>query len=429
VHYARAWAELKRRLAALLAARHTSLGGKAHSPRTTSLSLGSGGNAIQPVVTLRNADLIFGIGCSFTKTNFGVDMPQGKAIVHATLDPMDINKDVACEQALIGDAKLVLEALLGELESQVSAPRDPAPVADEIKAVREPWLASGDRLTSDGAAEPVSRFRRPRAHVDLDNTIVTTTPAARATSCRRSGVDRTLSYIGRGKTAARLRAWPRGREAGPPRQLCINVWVTSRSASPAWTSRPRCRAHPDPRSNNNFCMAIELVMPSTEHARDRHLERLRRDGARVRQLRRAGHQPDEIVPAIRRDIAATERGSRRCSSSSPARRSRSRSSSNARATWMTGGMPGLQQRNTLQVGGRPASRASHLDETERVWTSLRRRQDHRGDCPAPRERIGARDRSVGRMIAFAHARCRSDHPNLAFAVGDATALSYRGSSI
>ena len=89
------------------------------------LSLGSGGNAIPAPVDhfLRNADLIFGIGCSFTKTNFGVDMPSGKAIVHATLDPMDINKDVACEQALIGDAKLVLEALLGRQSEFVRTPK------------------------------------------------------------------------------------------------------------------------------------------------------------------------------------------------------------------------------------------------------------------------------------------------------------------
>ena len=53
---------------------------------------------------LHEADLIFGIGCSFTKTNFGTDMPAGKAIIHATLDPLDLNKDVACQMALIGDA-------------------------------------------------------------------------------------------------------------------------------------------------------------------------------------------------------------------------------------------------------------------------------------------------------------------------------------
>ena len=64
---------------------------------------------------LKHADLIFGIGCSFTKTNFGVDMPAGKAIIHATLDPMDVNKDVECELALIGDAQArCCEALLAD---------------------------------------------------------------------------------------------------------------------------------------------------------------------------------------------------------------------------------------------------------------------------------------------------------------------------
>ena len=32
-----------------------------------------------------------------------------KTIVHATLDPMDLNKDVEAQYALIGDAKLTLD--------------------------------------------------------------------------------------------------------------------------------------------------------------------------------------------------------------------------------------------------------------------------------------------------------------------------------
>src|SRR5919106_363125 len=77
VHYARACAELKQ-LAELLAAPvTTSLGGKSAFPENHMLALGSGGNAIPAPVHhfLHDADLIFGIGCSFTKTNFGVDMP------------------------------------------------------------------------------------------------------------------------------------------------------------------------------------------------------------------------------------------------------------------------------------------------------------------------------------------------------------------
>ena len=61
---------------------------------------------------LNHADLIFGIGCSFSTTNYGVAMPKGKRIVHATLDPADINKDVPAALALVGDAGLTLEALV-----------------------------------------------------------------------------------------------------------------------------------------------------------------------------------------------------------------------------------------------------------------------------------------------------------------------------
>jgi acetolactate synthase-1/2/3 large subunit len=177
VHYARAWAELKQ-LAELLAAPvTTSLGGKSAFPEDHMLSLGSGGNAIPAPVHhfLQNADLIFGIGCSFTKTNFGVDMPSGKAIIHATLDPMDVNKDVACEQALIGDARLILRALLDQVEPMVADQRDPAPVADEIKAVREPWLAEWrPKLTSDETPLNPYRVLWDLAHtVDPDNVIIT----------------------------------------------------------------------------------------------------------------------------------------------------------------------------------------------------------------------------------------------------------------
>ena len=38
-------------------------------------------------------------------------MPLGKTMIHATLDPMDLNKDVPAQYGLIGDARLTLEAL------------------------------------------------------------------------------------------------------------------------------------------------------------------------------------------------------------------------------------------------------------------------------------------------------------------------------
>ena len=44
-------------------------------------------NGYKPVIFLEEADVIFGVGCSFTRTTFGATIPAGKTIVHATLDP------------------------------------------------------------------------------------------------------------------------------------------------------------------------------------------------------------------------------------------------------------------------------------------------------------------------------------------------------
>src|SRR5688572_20749401 len=108
VHYARAWKQLRELAELLEAPVTTSLQGKSAFPETHPLSLGSGGRSISKQLHhfLNHADLIFGIGCSFATTNYGVAMPKGKRIAHATLDPMDINKDVPAELALVGDAGL-----------------------------------------------------------------------------------------------------------------------------------------------------------------------------------------------------------------------------------------------------------------------------------------------------------------------------------
>jgi thiamine pyrophosphate-dependent acetolactate synthase large subunit-like protein len=320
VHYARAWAELKR-LAELLAAPvTTSLGGKSAFPENHMLALGSGGNAIPAPVHhfLRNADLIFGIGCSFTKTNFGVDMPPGKAIVHATLDPMDLNKDVACEQALIGDAGLVLEMLLDELGGLITAPRDPAPVADEIKAVHEPWLGEWlPKLTSDEAPLNPYRVLWDLAHtVDLDNTIITHDAGSPRDQLSPFWVSTApLSYIGWGKTTqlGYGLGLAMGAKLVHPDKLCINVWGDAAIGFTGMDFETAVRERIPILSIllNNFSMAIELaVMPvSTERYRATDIS-----GDYAAMARAFGGygeritEPAEIVPAIQRGIAATERG-------------------------------------------------------------------------------------------------------------------------
>ena len=81
VHWASAYQEL-RELAELLAIPVcTSLPGKSCFDETHPLALGSGGNAHPKAVPhfLRNADVIFGIGCSFSETAFGIAIPSGES--------------------------------------------------------------------------------------------------------------------------------------------------------------------------------------------------------------------------------------------------------------------------------------------------------------------------------------------------------------
>jgi acetolactate synthase-1/2/3 large subunit len=125
VHYARAWPQLKRLAERLAIPVTTSLGGKSSFPETHPLSLGSGGLAVPRAVPkfLGEADVIFGIGCSFTETSFGIAMPKGKTIIHSTLDPNHLNKDVEPDRSS-RRCRLVLDALLEEIGKSVASDRD-----------------------------------------------------------------------------------------------------------------------------------------------------------------------------------------------------------------------------------------------------------------------------------------------------------------
>ena len=107
------------------------LAARSSFPETHPLSLGSGGLAVPRAVPkfLGEADVIFGIGCSFTETSFGIAMPKGKTIIHSTLDPNHLNKDVEAKIGLVGDAGLVLDALLEEIGKVVKSDRDTTAVA------------------------------------------------------------------------------------------------------------------------------------------------------------------------------------------------------------------------------------------------------------------------------------------------------------
>ena len=322
VHYAQAWDALRALAELLGAAVTTSLGGKSAFPEDHPLALGSGGRSIPKPVHhfLQKADLIFGIGCSFTRTNFGLKIPAGKRVIHATLDPADINKDVPVETAMVGDAGLILDGLVEAVRarSNGASQERAAAVAGEISAVKAEWLDQWKaKLTSNET--PLSPYRviwDLLRTVNVKNTIITHdagSPRDQLSPFWQSVAP--LTYIGWGKTTqlGYGLGLAMGAKLAKPDALCVNVWGDAAIGFTGMDFETAVRERIPILSVlfNNFSMAIEIpIMPvSTEKFRSTDISGHYADmakafggyGERV-------ESPDQIIPAIQRGIQKTEEG-------------------------------------------------------------------------------------------------------------------------
>ncbi len=140
----------------------TTMPGKSAFPENHPLSLGSSGYTGTGMVKhfLKKADLVFGLGCGFSKSIMCTKIPSGLIMIQNTIDELDINKDYAIDYAIIGDSKLVLGQLIDEVKNQIGdeGRRDNNAVAQEIKVVKERWLAEWmPKLTSDEI--PINPYR------------------------------------------------------------------------------------------------------------------------------------------------------------------------------------------------------------------------------------------------------------------------------
>jgi thiamine pyrophosphate-dependent acetolactate synthase large subunit-like protein len=319
VHYAQAWDSLKKLAELLGAPVATSLQGKSAFPEDHPLALGAGGNAFPATVPhfLAKADWIFGVGCSFTETAFGVAMPPGKKFIHATLDPNHLNKDVRAEIGLIGDAKLTLDQLISEIHRLIPKPREWSHV-DEITQVHKKWLAEwAPKINSDDA--PLSPYRVLRdlqATVDVANTIITHDAGSPRDQLAPFWITKApLTYIGWGKTTqlGYGLGLAMGAKLACPDKLCINVWGDAAIGFTGMDFETAVRERIPILSIllNNFSMAMELpIMPvSTERYRATDISG--DYAAFARALGGYGERitsPAEIIPAIRRGIEKTQQG-------------------------------------------------------------------------------------------------------------------------
>jgi thiamine pyrophosphate-dependent acetolactate synthase large subunit-like protein len=322
VHYARAWAELRELAETLSSPVTTSLQGKSAFPENHPLALGSGGRSLPKPVHqfLGEADVIFGIGCSFALTGYGIRMPRGKTMIHATLDAGDIGKDLRADHALVGDAQLTLQALLAELKGRPGphAQGRSERVAGEIATVREEWLAQWrPKLTSDET--PLSPYRVIRElgqAVDPANTVITHDAGSPRDQLSPFWLcTEPLSYIGWGKTTqlGSGLGFAMGAKLARPEALCINVWGDAAIGFTGMDFETAVRERIPILSIlfNNFSMAIEIpIMPtSTEKYRSTDISGHYADMARAF----GGYgervtEPGEIRAAIERGIAQTRAG-------------------------------------------------------------------------------------------------------------------------
>ena len=140
----------------------TTLNGKSCFPENHPLALGTGGHSRTRMVDhfLAKADVVFGIGTSFTRSVYTANIPRGKTLVQITNSEADLNKDHAIAHAVLGDAKAVLQQLIAEARQQLSrnGHRHSNDVMNEVAAVKQAFLKDWwPRLTASDS--PISPYR------------------------------------------------------------------------------------------------------------------------------------------------------------------------------------------------------------------------------------------------------------------------------
>ena len=320
VHYAKAWPQL-RALAELLAVPVcTSLEGKSAFPENHPLALGAGGAAMPRAVRqfLDDSDVIIGLGCSFGETAFGVAMPKGKKIIHATLDPKHLNKDVEARVGLLGDCALTLDALLAELAGRIREPRDAKAKAAEIAAVRDAWLAQWARKLASEEC-PITPYRviaELQRATAAEEVVITHDAGSPRDQLTPFWVATTpLSYIGWGKTTqlGYGLGLAMGAKLAHPEKICINVWGDAAIGFTGMDFETAARYRIPILSIlfNNYSMACELdIMPvSTRDYRATDISGNYADFARALGCyAERVTDPAGIAAAIKRGIEKTKEG-------------------------------------------------------------------------------------------------------------------------
>jgi len=297
----------------------TTMVGKSGFPENHPLSIGAAMRSGQKGAFhfLNKADVIFGIGTSFTKTGFGPQIPEGKVILHSTNDPADVNKDQKAAHAAIGDAKLVLRALIDEVKDRTNGQgRQNSEVAEEIAAVKKEWLDEWmPQLTSNEV--PINQYRviwDMLQTVDRRNTIITHdsgSPREQLVPFWETVAPRT--YMGWGKSTQLGYGLGiiMGAKLAEPDKLCINVMGDAAIGMVGMDIETAARNRIGILTVvfNNGAMAIERGSMPEAAEKDLYLGGNYSDLARsLGAWSERVEVPDDFVPVFNRAVDATKTG-------------------------------------------------------------------------------------------------------------------------
>lgn len=232
VHYAEAAGQLAALAELIPAPVATTNPGKSAIAENHPLSLGASTRSRGKPYTdfMAKADLILAIGSSLTKTPFGPGVPTGKAIIHSTNDAGDVNKEYRADHAVVGDAALVLDALVAEVARQKGAGGGNAlaSLKEEVAAGKKAWLAEWAKFL-DSDETPLNQYRVIRdmmRTVDRGNVIMThDSGSPREQMMPFWETTAAGSYMGWGKSTQLGYGLgiTMGAKLAEPKKLCINV--------------------------------------------------------------------------------------------------------------------------------------------------------------------------------------------------------------
>lgn len=194
------------------------------------LGAGCGTTTLAAHNWLKNSDVVLVLGSSLTRTPYGQVLSSEKTLLHNTIDPKDLNKDVSTMVELVGDTKLTLLALMEEFKTE-GFKKDNGEVTQikkEINVLKKKWMQDWNPILNSGEI-PLNYYRiinEIYKNIDPENSIVTHDAGA-PRDCMVPFYNATLpnSYIGWGKTTHLGFGIPLmiGAKMAHPDKFCLNL--------------------------------------------------------------------------------------------------------------------------------------------------------------------------------------------------------------